>query len=74
MVVWNHSRRGALQLFGHVHGNWIGTSNSVNVGVDVWNYGPVTIGEVEARGRRSSPRPECLGALRCGHLGGVTRF
>jgi len=25
MVTWNHSRRGALQLFGHVHQNWTGT-------------------------------------------------
>ncbi|WP_232831425.1 hypothetical protein [Pseudogemmobacter bohemicus] len=36
MMTWNHARQGALHLFGHVHGNWQGTANSVNV--DVWGY------------------------------------
>lgn len=51
MVTWNHSRRGALQLFGHVHDNWLGSRNSVNVGVDVWDFAPVTMEEIEARAR-----------------------
>ncbi len=34
MVTWNHSRRGALRLFGHVHNDWNGTRNSVNVGIE----------------------------------------
>lgn len=51
MITWNHSRRGALQLFGHVHNNWLGSRNSVNVGVDVWDYTPVTMDEIEARAR-----------------------
>jgi calcineurin-like phosphoesterase family protein len=57
MVTWNHSRRGALQLFGHVHGNWMGSRNSVNVGVDVWDYAPVTMGEIEARARDLPANP-----------------
>lgn len=51
MVTWNHSRRGAIQLFGHVHNNWLGSRNSVNVGVDVWDFAPVTMADIEARAR-----------------------
>ncbi len=49
MITWNHARKGALQFFGHVHNNWQGTRNSVNVGVDVWNFSPVTYGDIVQR-------------------------
>lgn len=49
MVTWNHIRRGALQMFGHVHDNWRGARNCVNVGVDVWDYMPVTFEEIAER-------------------------
>ncbi len=51
MVTWNHSRRGALQLFGHVHDNWAGTRNSVNVGVDLWDFMPVRIEGIRERAK-----------------------
>ena len=51
MITWNGARRGALQLFGHVHGQWLGTRNSVNVGVDVWDFMPVTFTDIERRAR-----------------------
>jgi len=51
MITWNHSRRQALQLFGHVHENWRGTRNSVNVGVDVWSYKPVHFDDVARRAK-----------------------
>ena len=51
MITWNHARRGALQLFGHVHGNWRGSRNSVNVGVDVWDFTPICFADVERRAR-----------------------
>ena len=54
MVTWNRARRGALQLFGHVHENWRGTRNAVNVGVDVWDFRPVQIEEI-ARRAKSQP-------------------
>ncbi len=47
MVTWNHSKRGALQLFGHVHHNWKGTRNSVNVSVDVFDYKPVRFEDIQ---------------------------
>ncbi|WP_299425818.1 metallophosphoesterase [uncultured Shimia sp.] len=54
LITWNHARRGALQMFGHVHGNWLGSRNSVNVGVDVWDFAPVDFDAVQ---RRASTLP-----------------
>lgn len=51
MMTWNHARKGALHLFGHVHGNWQGSTNAVNAGVDVWDFRPVTQREAAGRGR-----------------------
>lgn len=51
MITWNHARRDALQLFGHVHNNWKGSSNSVNVGVDVWDFKPVRFEDIARRAR-----------------------
>lgn len=54
MITWNHARRGALQLFGHVHDQWPGSKNSINVGVDQWNFQPVQIVDIQ---RRASKLP-----------------
>lgn len=51
MITWDGARRGALQLFGHVHQNWRGTRNSVNVGVDVWDFRPIAADEIAARAK-----------------------
>lgn len=55
LITWNHARRGALQLFGHVYNNWHGSRNSVNVGVDVWNFMPVTFDDIARRARKLPP-------------------
>ena len=55
MMTWDHARKGALHLFGHVHGNWPGSANSVNVGVDLWDYQPVTIRQAASRARHLVP-------------------
>jgi len=52
MITWNGARRGAIQLFGHVHNNWKGSANAVNVGVDVWNFAPVQRQEILQRARQ----------------------
>lgn len=49
MITFPGARRKALQLFGHVHSNWPGTRNSVNVGVDLWDFRPVSLAEIERR-------------------------
>ncbi|WP_299152995.1 metallophosphoesterase [uncultured Tateyamaria sp.] len=54
MITWNHARRGALQLFGHVHNNWLGSRNSVNVGVDLWHFNPVDYDQIARRARTLS--------------------
>ena len=51
MLTWNRARKNALQLFGHVHNRWLGSRNSINVGVDVWGYSPVTLRDIENRAK-----------------------
>lgn len=51
MITWNHARRGALQFFGHVHNNWAGSRNSVNVGVDLWDFAPVCYDQASQRAK-----------------------
>lgn len=49
MLTWPGARRGGLQLFGHVHAGWQGSRNSINVGVDVWDYRPASLSDIERR-------------------------
>ncbi|HWL58949.1 MAG TPA: phosphoesterase [Paracoccus sp. (in: a-proteobacteria)] len=49
MITWPGARHQGLELFGHVHQNWRGSRNSVDVGVDVWNFRPVTLPEILRR-------------------------
>lgn len=49
MVTFPGARHGALHLFGHVHQNWRGARNAVNVGVDVWDFRPVGLAEIKRR-------------------------
>lgn len=37
---------------GHVHGRWRGSRNAVNVGVDVWDFRPVRIADIQRRARK----------------------
>lgn len=39
---WNKMYRGAFHLFGHCHGKLQGYGRSTDVGVDAWNFSPVT--------------------------------
>lgn len=55
MMTWNHARKGALHLFGHVHGNWRGSANSINAGVDLWDFYPITIREAAQRAKMMPP-------------------
>ena len=47
LVTWNGARAGAIQLFGHVHTRWRGAEGQVNVGVDQWDFAPVTPDQAE---------------------------
>lgn len=46
MRVWNKSHRGSIMLYGHSHGSLPGTPQSLDVGVDCWNYKPVGLDEI----------------------------
>lgn len=49
LMTWNGVRDGAVNLFGHVHTNWRGADNQVSVGVDCWDFVPVTRSDVLRR-------------------------
>lgn len=47
--VWNQSHRGAIALYGHSHGSLPGNNQSLDVGVDCWDFYPVNIHEIKER-------------------------
>ncbi|HSK38403.1 MAG TPA: metallophosphoesterase [Arenibaculum sp.] len=57
---WNGMGKGALNLHGHSHGRLKPVPRQVDVGVDVWDFRPVTLDEIRAglarRGRRTGSR------------------
>lgn len=48
-AVWNKSHHGAYNFHGHSHGSFNGSRLQQDVGVDVWDYYPVTLEEIEVR-------------------------
>jgi calcineurin-like phosphoesterase family protein len=44
--------RGWLNLHGHSHGRLAPMPRQADVGVDVWEFRPVTLAEIRARRRR----------------------
>lgn len=49
MRTWNSSHHGSWMLYGHSHGMLPGYGKSFDVGVDSWNYFPVSFSEVKNR-------------------------
>lgn len=47
--VWPRMHRGDIHLYGHSHGTLPGTAASTDVGVDCFNFRPVTMGEIRVR-------------------------
>lgn len=58
MRSWPRAFRGALHLFGHTHGLLPGTTQSQDVGVDVWSYRPVSLSQILERMAASDVQPE----------------
>lgn len=53
---WNRMSRGALNLHGHSHGRLAPLARQVDVGVDLWDFRPVTLAQLQThleRRRRS---------------------
>ncbi|WP_449409677.1 metallophosphoesterase [Methylobacterium komagatae] len=55
---WPGSFRGVLHVHGHTHGTLPGTSQSCDVGVDVWGYAPARVEDVIARMEATPDLPE----------------
>ena len=49
MRVWDSSHHGSWHLYGHSHGLLPGRGKSFDVGVDAWNYYPVSYTEVKEK-------------------------
>ena len=49
MRVWHHDSRGVWHLYGHSHGKLPSYGKSLDIGVDCWNYTPVTFSQLKAR-------------------------
>lgn len=47
--VWNKSHYGSINLYGHSHGSLPGTSQSLDVGVDCWDYTPCDLQQIKQR-------------------------
>jgi calcineurin-like phosphoesterase family protein len=46
---WRRIDKGAINLHGHCHGALKPVKRQIDVGVDVWDYRPVTLNEILAR-------------------------
>lgn len=58
MKTWPRARKGAIHLFGHVHGALRGTDRSLDVGVDSWDFKPVSLAEIRRRLAKLPPDPD----------------
>jgi calcineurin-like phosphoesterase family protein len=61
---WNGIGRGAVNLHGHSHGRLKPITRQYDVGVDVWDFRPVTLAAILARRRRSPAAASQRGRLR----------
>jgi calcineurin-like phosphoesterase family protein len=56
---WHRIARGALDLHGHSHGRLAPLPRQVDVGVDCWDFRPITLAEIrthlQTRGKRRRP-------------------
>lgn len=59
MKVWNGSHKGHWQLYGHSHGTLPDDPNalSCDVGVDCWNYFPVSMDQLQAKMKTKTYKP-----------------
>ena len=46
---WDGAYKGRIHLYGHVHGKLSGTRLCLDVGVDCWDFRPVTLSEIKVR-------------------------
>lgn len=49
MRVWKNSHHGVWHLYGHSHGNLPGLGKSFDIGVDCWNFRPLSFDEIKEK-------------------------
>ena len=64
MRSWPGLFRGTRHLFGHTHATLPGTSQSCDIGVDAWDFAPVSVDEIIARQDATEALPEELARAR----------
>lgn len=59
MRVWGASHRGAWHLYGHSHGSLTDDLHalSLDIGLDCWDYAPVSVQQIAARMQQKQWRP-----------------
>lgn len=55
MEFWHDAQHGSLMLHGHSHGKTLGNTQRTDVGVDCWNYYPVSLDQIKQRLEQSEP-------------------
>lgn len=55
MKVWNSSHHGSIQLYGHSHNSLPGNNQSLDVGVDAWDYAPCSLNEILEKMKKLPP-------------------
>ena len=58
MRSWNRMYHGSVHLFGHTHGHVVDYQNACDVGVDNWNYEPVTLDEIKLKMQGAAQNPD----------------
>jgi calcineurin-like phosphoesterase family protein len=56
MRTWNRAGYGAIHLYGHSHNKLPGDAQSLDVGVDAWDFQPVSLTQIKQRLAQLPPR------------------
>lgn len=67
MKSWPNARKGAIHLFGHMHGRIRGTKRSLDVGADCWAFQPISLSEIRQRLKTLPADGEIPDAYFAGH-------
>jgi calcineurin-like phosphoesterase family protein len=55
MMSWPKITKGAIHLYGHMHGRFAGTRSAADMGVDVWDFRPQPLDAIKRRLKSSRP-------------------
>jgi calcineurin-like phosphoesterase family protein len=61
ITVWNGSHHGSYHMFGHVHGRLRPVGRACDVGVDAWEFYPVSLSQVKWKIRETGQKDVLVG-------------